>query len=121
MNFKVIASAVITLCVSMPSMASVELSKRQVLVECNKSASKLVDSYESELKSLKESRRLDLISLVSEGCQGGYESASEGKQYKDIERYLTSTSQGSELTMGLMLDSVQQGFKLYGDSSVHGE
>ncbi|MGV3346418.1 hypothetical protein ACGVWS_12005 [Enterobacteriaceae bacterium LUAb1] len=98
---------------SFPSLSQKILTSHQVLVECNKSASNLVELYDIELKSLKESRRLDLLILVSDACKGGYRSASEGMQYKDIERYLTSNTTGSELPIGLMLAAVKKGYAMY--------
>lgn len=97
-----------------PSLASEELSAHQLLVSCNKEASSLVESFDSELKTLKESRRLDLLTLVSDGCQGGYRAARDGMQYKDLERYLLKQdSEGIELPVMLIVSSVKRGYEMY--------
>ena len=97
MKIKVMATLIVSLSSPMACFADVAMDDHQLLVACNKKASSLAESFDSELKNLKESRRLDLLTLVSDSCQAGYKAAREGMQYKDIERYLTHDSSGSEL------------------------
>lgn len=96
----------------MPSMATKTLNQQQVLVGCNESASDLVGGFESELNSLKESKRLELITLVSDACRLGYRSSGEGMQYKDVERYLKSTAHDSDLPIELLLSAVKRGYSM---------
>ncbi|HEC1649038.1 TPA: hypothetical protein R1156_000946 [Yersinia enterocolitica] len=111
------------------SLAAKNLTNHDVLVDCNKSASSLVESYEKDVKLI-ESKRLDLISLISEGCQSGYKSAHDGMQYKDIERgiladarkeYMDLEGQNlkdSELRIGLILASIQAGYYIYNNGGL---
>lgn len=113
MKIKVMATLIVSLSSSMTCFADADMNDHQLLVACNKKASSLVESFESELKNLKESRRLELLALVSDGCQGGYKAAKDGMQYKDIERYFTHDAASSDLPVGLILESVKSGYSLY--------
>ncbi|MGL0761229.1 hypothetical protein ACJO73_07080 [Citrobacter freundii] len=117
MKFKSIYTVLILIASCLPLMATASLTEHQLLVSCNKKASYLVESFDGDLQSLKESRRLDLLRLVSDGCQGGYKSARDGMQYKDIERYLTQESSNSELPIDLMLESVKAGYSIYNNGN----
>lgn len=117
MNLKSIYTVLISIASCLPLMAAASLTEHQLLVSCNKKASSLVESFDGELQSLKESRRLDLLRLVSDGCQGGYKSARDGMQYKDIERYLTQESSNTELPVDIMLESVKAGYSLYNNGN----
>ncbi|CFQ73976.1 hypothetical protein ACPSVR_004280 [Yersinia enterocolitica] len=111
------------------SLAAKSLTNHDVLVDCNKSASALVESYEKDVK-LRESKRLDLIDLISEGCQSGYKSAHDGMQYKDIERGILADAKedsinldgqslkSSELRVGLILASIQAGYYIYNNGGL---
>lgn len=117
MKLKSLYAVLISIASYMPLIAAASLTEHQLLVSCNKKASSLVESFDGDLQNLKESRRLDLLRLVSDGCQGGYKSARDGMQYKDIERYLTKESSQSELPVDLMLESVKAGYSLYNNGS----
>ncbi|MDU5552595.1 MAG: hypothetical protein E6051_22900 [Citrobacter freundii] len=117
MKLKSIYTVLISIASCLPLMAAASLTEHQLLVSCNKKASSLVESFDGDLQSLKESRRLDLLRLVSDGCQGGYKSARDGMQYKDIERYLTQESSNSELPTDLMLESVKAGYSIYNNGN----
>lgn len=104
--------------------AAKKLSDQEVLVDCNKSASVLVESYEEEVKLI-ESKRLDLINMVSEFCQNAYGLARDGMQYKDIERGILADVRKEALDyedqdpavlerrVGLMLASIRAGFYIF--------
>ena len=117
MKLKSIYTFLISIASCLPLVAAASLTEHQLLVSCNKKASSLVESFDGDLQSLKESRRLDLLRLVSDGCQGGYKSARDGMQYKDIERYLTQESSNSELPIDLMLESVKAGYSIYNNGN----
>ncbi|QKJ58800.1 hypothetical protein [Serratia fonticola] len=125
-------SLVITLALfslAFSSSAAKKLSDHQVLVDCNKSASALVEFYEKEVK-LKESRRLDLIEIISGACQYGYQSAQDGMQYKDIERGIIADARKEapdyedqdpavlERRVGLILASIQAGFYIFNNGGL---
>lgn len=115
MKANAVIGTTLMLCFSVTSLAAGELTDHQVMVDCNRSASGLLESYDSQLKSLKESRRLDLLGLVSDTCQSGYKAARDGMQQKDIQRYLSNNADNSGLPTGLMLDAVQRGYSIYND------
>ncbi|ATM86681.1 TPA: hypothetical protein ACPZRY_004355 [Yersinia enterocolitica] len=127
-KFKLITLIFIT-SITSSSLAAKNLTNHDVLVDCNKSASSLVESYEKDVKLI-ESKRLDLISLISEGCQSGYKSAHDGMQYKDIERGILADARkeymdldgqnlkNSELRVGLILASIQAGYYIYNNGGL---
>ncbi|EOI7432029.1 hypothetical protein OZ691_000332 [Yersinia enterocolitica] len=127
-KFKLITLIFIT-SITSSSLAAKNLTNHDVLVDCNKSASSLVESYEKDVKLI-ESKRLDLISLISEGCQSGYKSAHDGMQYKDIERGILADARkeymdldgqnlkNSELRVGLILSSIQAGYYIYNNGGL---
>ncbi len=127
-KFKLITLIFIT-SIASSSLAAKNLTNHDVLVDCNKSASSLVESYEKDVKLI-ESKRLDLISLISEGCQSGYKSAHDGMQYKDIERGILADARkeymdlegqnlkNSELRVGLILSPIQAGYYIYNNGGL---
>ncbi|ATM78774.1 hypothetical protein CRN79_24380 [Serratia fonticola] len=110
--------------VAFSSSAEKKLTEHEVLVACNKSSSKLVESYEKEIK-FPESKLLDILENTSNVCQTAYQSASDGMKYKDIERATTAIARKEylkrkdqdpavlESRFRLILDSIQVGFYLF--------
>lgn len=100
------------------------LTSHQVLADCNRTASSLVGSYEKDVP-LQESKRLDLLQLISGVCQQGYQNAYDGIQYEDIERDVLSNAQKHEgeingeskkninNRVGLVLSAFQSGYYIY--------
>lgn len=119
-----LVSALVLLSITFSSSAAKKLSDQEALVDCNKSASVLVESYEKEVKLI-ESKRLDLLNMVSEFCQNAYGLARDGMQYKDIERgiladvrkealdYQDQDPAVLERRVGLMLASIRAGFYIF--------
>lgn len=100
------------------------LTSHQVLADCNRAASSLVDSYEKDVP-LKESERFDTLQIISMTCQKGYQSAYDGIQYEDIERGVLSSAKSqkdklkgeskknTESRAGLVLSAIQSGYYIY--------
>ncbi|MCL6336229.1 hypothetical protein EXT66_20880 [Pectobacterium carotovorum subsp. carotovorum] len=100
------------------------LTSHQVLVDCNRVASSLVGSYEKDVP-LQESKRLDLLQIISGTCQHGYKNAYDGMQYEDVERDVLSNAKNhsNELKgeskknannrVGLVLAAIQSGYYIY--------
>jgi hypothetical protein len=80
------------------SSAAKKLSDQEVLRDCDKSASILVEIYEKEAKVI-EQNRLGLLSLISESCQKSYQAAYVGVQYADVERDFIANARKTVLSL----------------------
>lgn len=116
--------SVLLLLAPLTCFSEAQLTSHQVLADCNRAASSLVESYEKDVP-LEESERFDTLQIISMTCQKGYQSAYDGIQYEDIERSVLSSAKNqknklkseskknTENRAGLVLSAIQSGYYIY--------